>query len=173
LLVPHEVGPLDQEMDKQPNIQLITRLDYGEGLIGNDGYGLDNPAEISEVSSQLDSCVVPLSTTKTADCVDARLLIALGNGVTDKEELAKRVTYQLPGGLGLAVTKAAVAADLVILRDAKHLQEAYEIMVPFLDELGYEDAAHAGCGASGNVEASVAKQLPDAALLGTIEAIRP
>ena len=89
----------------------------------------------------------------TADCGDGeRRTIRLANGVSDQTILRERVVSQLFGGLGLATTKALVAANAVIIRDAKSMWDAYEktstILAELRQEMHQEDGGHENCGAS-------------------------
>jgi hypothetical protein len=62
-----------------------------------------------------------------------------------------------------------VAADAALVKDAKNMWEAYEITSTFLyQELGEEDAGHAGCGASGSVESSTAREIPQKSLTAAL-----
>ena len=153
-------------------VRLIARLPFGEGQIGAAGFSLDSLADQQAFSEQLKDHIQLLSNSKTADCVDGRKIIALADGTTDPRLLIARVVPQLPGGLGLATTKAAVGANLALIRDAKSFQAAYETIHDLLTIAGYQDAAHVDCGASKNVEASVAKQLPSEVMLGTLPTLR-
>jgi hypothetical protein len=165
---------LNQEMDYMnfPPLSFITTLDFGEGKIGADGFKLDG--ETAEVfADQINSCVVPITKPNTANCPDGRGIVSLADGTKDPNILEDYVTHQLLGGLGLAVTKAASAANLVIIRDAKGLKDAYETMYGVLSDVGFEDGGHVGCGASIQAEASVAKQLPEQTVLGALPVFRP
>ncbi len=155
-------------------VQFLTRLPFGEGVIGADTK--DYTAEEIEVIVQaVNTCIkpIPKQYDNTADCVDGRRTIMFANGVPPLSVLERRVTHQLPGGLVLPVTKAAVAADLQLVRDAHNFQAAYETMFDFLSEAGYEDGGHTGCGASKLVEKSTAEQLPEDIVIATLPILRP
>ena len=158
------------ESEPMSNVVLAARLPFGMGAVGN-RYALETPQEEAEFAEQLDAYVRPLTAANTADCVDDRPTIALGDGTDDPEVLSKRVVYQLAGGLGLAVTKAAVGADAAFLRDAKSFKDAYLTTVDFLVTLGFTEAGHKGCGASKAVESSVANELPEADLMVALPAL--
>jgi hypothetical protein len=64
-----------------------------------------------------------------------------------------------------------VAANAALVRDAKDIKQAYQQVYDVLTKMGYEDGGHAGCGASGKVEASVVKPVPREIALPTIGAI--
>lgn len=151
-------------------VNFVTGLPFGKGLIGR-ARPFETSEDMSAYASALQSCTMPLTITNTADCVDERQTIALGDGTTDPEMLMNRVVAQQPGGLGLAVTKAAVGADLAIIKDAKTFKDAYMIINGILIKLEYEDAGHAKCGASTLVEKSVADEVETEALLGTLPAL--
>src|SRR5271165_3650456 len=135
--------------------ELITRLPIGDGIIGHE-FGKDDPI----LGTQLAEHTKPISRKykKTAFCPDGRLMLGLADGTTDPEVLRQIVTHQLLGGLGLATTKAAVASDLLIVRDATSFTNAYETIYDFLYKINYRDGGHASCGASASVEGSVEKE---------------
>lgn len=142
------------------DVQEVGRIVTGRGAIGA-SHALRSPEEAAEFQSQLSSHTERLTAVNTADCGDERLTIGLANGVTDKTELRARIVPQLFGGLVLPVTKSLVAANAAVIRDAKNMRDAYLTVDELLSQLDYEDGGHAGCGASGTVESSVAHDLPD------------
>ncbi|HUA12884.1 MAG TPA: hypothetical protein VL989_00015 [Candidatus Sulfotelmatobacter sp.] len=147
----------------------LTLLPFGEGKIGRDKRASDEL-----VASQLPNYLRPINMPKTADCVDGRSIVSMADGTNDPDVLNARIAHQLPGGLVLAVSKAAVASDLVVVRDAKSMRGAYETMHKLLADLGYQDGGHADCGASKHVENSVAKALDEevvGATLSTLDAM--
>lgn len=149
-------------------VKRIAYLPFGVGLIGGAGSWATDE---EEYAAQLSRAVRPLSCANTADCVDERPTVELGDGTRDVSQLEGRIVPQLPGGLGLAVTKAAVAADLAAIRDTANFKQAYEAMSNLLDRLGYEDGGHADCGASKGVEASVATEIDKASMLAVLPAV--
>jgi len=158
------------EFEPMSSVVLAARLPFGIGKVG-ERYPLVNDAEIQEFAEQLGSYIRPLTITNTADCVDDRPTIALGDGTNDPETLESRITYQLAGGLGLALTKAAVGADAAYLRDSKNFQEAYLTTVEQMTRYGFTESGHKDCGASKAVEKSVVNELNEADLLATVPAL--
>jgi hypothetical protein len=149
------------------SVKYISELDFGTGQIGQDAH-----FDRTELGDHLASSTRLITVHNSADCVDGRRIISLADGTTDPEILAKRVAHQLAGGLVLAVTKAATAADLAVVRDAKSFKDTYIILHDFLSELGYRDSGHVDCGASKKVKDSVIDQVPFDSLLGVVGAIR-
>ncbi len=141
-------------------VNYAAGLPFGHGKIGALNQ-LVLPEERIEFASALSVCTLPITDPTTGDCVDGRGTIAFANGVNDPAVLANRVVAQYPGGLYLAVTKAAVAADLAILRDSKNITGAYLAITEVMDKLGYHDGGHANCGASTLVQESVASEISD------------
>jgi len=152
------------------DVNLAGRLPFGAGAISA-RYPLQTPEAEAEFASQLQPSIRPLTIVNTADCVEDRPIIALADGTTDPTILAARVTFQLPGGLGLAIAKAAVGADAAYLRDARDFKDSYLKTVEVLAEMGYRDAAHNKCGASNGVEASVAHELPEDQLMAALSTL--
>ena len=158
------------ESEPMSSVVLAARLPFGVGAVGKH-HGLETPEQEAEFAQQLDAYVRPLTVANTADCVDDRPTVALGDGTNDPEVLSHRVVYQLAGGLGLAVTKAAVGADAAYLRDAKDIKDAYLTTVDLLVKVGFTEAGHKDCGASKSVEKSVANELPEDQLLVALPAL--
>lgn len=161
---------MNGELEPMSDVTLVGRLPFGEGAIGKK-FPLLTAEEEMAFGQELATYVRPLTITNTADCVDDRPTVALADSSIGEEEIKNRVTPQLPGGLGLAVTKAAVAADLALLRDTTGFKDAYTKMVSFLMELGYSEAAHKGCGASKLVEASIASEIPEKDIMIALPAL--
>lgn len=149
------------------NVEMMARLPFGQGKIGLK-YPLTSPEAEQAFAESLDGFVEPLTVRNTAGCVDERTVLSLADGTDDPEALKNRVEYQLPGGLYLATTKALVAADATATRDATSFTDAYRKVTDVMNQLGYEDGGHAGCGASKCVRDSVASQLPMADLMATL-----
>lgn len=148
-------------------VAFVTELPFGTGVIG-ERYPLHFEDERQEFAAALQEHTLPLAKTNTADCVDERRTLELGDGTTDPGVLERRIVPQLAGGLGLAVTKAAVGADLAVIRDSKDFKTAYLTMVDLLRQLEYEDGGHGNCGASNKVEKSVADEVEAVSLLGAL-----
>jgi hypothetical protein len=151
-------------------VQFVDRLAIGhpENSIKSD---LQTADQLQAFGGKLREHTTELTHPQTADCMDERTTVRLGDGTTDPEILKHRITNQLPGGLVLAATKAAVAADVAMLRDAKSFQDAYLLMYDFLTKLGEEDGGHAHCGASKFVEASVEQPVAREIAIPTLGAI--
>ena len=151
------------------NIDVIelANLPFGRGKVG-----LRNPLvsgeEISEFAANQAEHILPLSHHNTADCGDERLTIALANGINDPDFLRNRIVYQLFGGLGLATTKALVAADATAIKSSKSIWDAYMLSNNMLEEMGYEDAGHGDCGASKAVKSSVTNPIERSLLIPSI-----
>jgi len=112
-----------------------------------------------------------LTNPKTIVCIEDRGITATGTGEDDPVELRKIVHSQWAGGMTLATTKAALAANAAFLRDARSFTEAYLITDKLLRDLDYEDGGHANCGASGLVQASVENPVAREIAIPTIGAI--
>lgn len=151
-------------------VKMLNRLAIGQvdSKIRSD---LKTDEEIEVFAQALSRHTQPLSASNTVDCMDDRKILSLGDGVNDPGRLRQRVAKQLPGGLVLASTKAAVAAGAAYLRDAKSFKHAYEITGGLLVGMGYQDGGHAHCGASTFVEQSVAKPVADDIALPTVGAV--
>jgi hypothetical protein len=159
--------PIHQEFDMPTHADFVTGLPFGNGRIGEYQKFKTREEQIS-FAQGLQAYTLQLTMRNTADCVDERRTIALGDGTTDPRLLAARVVPQLPGGLVLPVTKAAVAANLAVIRDVKDFTGAYLVMYDLLEQLGFIDGGHQKCGASALVEQSVAHELSDDVLLATL-----
>jgi hypothetical protein len=164
------IETLREELDFSMRAKFITGLPCGQGAIGKEG-ALETSEEFSTFAEALADNTCRLTKINTVDCVDERRTIALGDGTVDPDILANRVVAQLPGGLVLPVTKAAVAADLVVVRDAKDFTAAYLTMYELLTGLGYEDGGHKGCGASKLVEKSTEEEVEIGSLLGSLPVV--
>lgn len=149
----------------------VARLQIGANEPGRVKSKLENNEEIALFGEMLAEHVSTPNKVNTADCIDERITIKLGNGDADPSEMADRIRYQLPGGLILATTKAFVAADVPQIRQAKSFREAYEMTFDYLKGFGYEDGGHAKCGASALVEKSVAEAPERKILLSTVGAL--
>lgn len=151
-------------------VSYLANLPGGKGRIGGSN-ALHAPEEFTAFGTALGQNIVPLTILNTADCVDERETIALGDGTTDPVILMNRVVAQLPGGLVLPVTKAAVAANLVVVRDAKDMIDAYEKMYALLKGLKFDDGGHENCGASKFLEASIAEEVEAEGVWATLPAL--
>lgn len=150
---------------EQASVAKLAELDFAFGKVGQ-RYPLSTPQAEKEHAELLSVYTLPLTHANTAGCGDDRPSIELADGTFDPLILRERVVSQLFGGLGLATTKALVAADAEIVKDTKNMWEAYEIVSPLLyTKFGEEDAGHAVCSASGSVEKSVAHEIPHESLM--------
>jgi len=150
----------------------IAELSFAYGKVGE-----RNRLETSEAeqyfANKLAEHTVPLTKTNTAFCGDDRPRVKHGDGTADPMFLQNLVVPKLLGGIGIASTKACVAADSPIVRGATSFEEAYERVQRVLAGMGEEDAGHAGCGASMAVESSVANQIPRDSLIQSIALFVP
>jgi hypothetical protein len=145
----------ERAMSDVKEVSYQANLPFGRGRIG-EADPLRTDQERAAFGADLRRHTRPLTVTNTADCGDERRTLRLANGVDDPRMLRERVVQQLFGGLGIATTKAASAANAAYLRDAKNFTDAYEKTVALLVTLGYSEGGHEGCGASAGVESSVA-----------------
>ncbi len=152
--------PMGREFNvDQIHVAKAAELGFARGIVGQ-RYPLATTEAELDHANQLAEHTLPLTKRNTADCGDGRLTIGLADITEDRETLRARVVPQIFGGIGLGTTKALVAANAAVVRDAKDVWQAYEITSRLLETLGEEDAAHTGCGASHSVEASVANAIP-------------
>lgn len=149
----------------------VARLEIGKDQEGRIKSQLDSQEQIDHFAEILTEHKQPVTISNTADCMDDRPTISLADGTTDQGQLAERVTYQLPGGLGLAIAKAAVAANAAFVRDAHDFKSAYILTSDLLKSLDYEDGGHEKCGASANVENSIASTVAEPILIPTVGAV--
>ncbi len=147
------------------------RLEIGQHGEDRITSHLDNHEQLSHFGEQVSEHIRPLTIINTADCMDDRRTLHLADGTSDSHVLRERIVPQWAGGLVLATTKAAVAANAAFLRDAKSMQQAYETTFQLLEELGFMDGGHEVCGASAKVVESVAQPVPENILLPTIDTI--
>lgn len=143
----------------QITVQEIAQLGFARGKVG-ERHPLNSDEQKLDFAQELAGQTAEITKPNTADCGDERLTIALEDGTNDREMLDARVTPQLFGGIGLAATKAMIAADAVAIQDAENVWDAYLKVSALLAELGYEDAGHQGCGASLSVKGSVENAIP-------------
>lgn len=139
--------------------------------IGKFGSPLETRESKILLASEAEDYTGEITILRLADCVDDRFIIQFAAGSNDPAVLRTRAVYQQPGGTILHFTKAAVAANLAIVADAKDFNHAYQLVYNYLVTLGWEDSGHADCGASKNVELSVANPLPAGLLLPTLDEI--
>lgn len=156
-----------------------TSLGFGAGNVGEADHVLpeDRPTVMdaaAEATKEHGETCPPCF-----DCMDGRRTLRIIQGadaavIDDETEINERIAGQLAGGSGLAFTKAAVAANATYLREANSFEEAYDITVAKLAELGVYDAAHEGCGATKLVQKSVEEPLSVeavAAAVGTTDEV--
>jgi len=151
--------------------EFVARLAIGEDMPDRVHSHLETQEQLDEFGALLVSHTAEFTKTNTADCMEDRRNILLAGTISDPNQLRLRIVKQLPGGLGLAVTKAGVAADAGFVRDARSMQDAYEKSVDVLISLKYEDGGHGKCGASTYVEESVAHPVRKEILLPTTGAV--
>jgi hypothetical protein len=149
---------------RERQLHEVARLSIAHGKVG-----LHNPlatdGERQAWAARQAEHLRPLTKPHTADCGDERLTISLAIGTNNRDLLRVRVVPQLFGGLGLAATKAVVAADAAIIRDTKNIWDAYLKVSGLLRTLKapdgelWQDGGHDGCGAGAAVESSVAEEI--------------
>ena len=91
-------------------------------------------------------------------CMDERLLVSVGldeNKIDDPDTLRNFPIFQLPGGADLATAKAAVLADLAVVRDQKDFVDVLKLVSRTLKENGIINMPHDGCGARKYVKTSI------------------
>lgn len=151
------------------NVQPVGKLEFGAGSIGKG----ELPAnELDDICEELGEHTEEVTHPKTAGCGDGRETVSLADG-TQGQALERRIEPQLFGGVGLAATKAAVAAGLPLVRGAKNIWEAYLIVSKHLQANGYEDGGHKSCGASATVKSSVEFDVPTEQLVPDVQLLAP
>jgi hypothetical protein len=115
------------------------------------GYVPTDEQEAQDLGRAAAESTRPLTVTKAAYCIDGRGYVRVGD-IEDPAELEAIVAPQLPGGTYLAATKAAVAANVTAVRDAKSFTEAFDIVAGILGRAGIEDSYHEQCGADKNAD---------------------
>ena len=152
---------------------VIAHLTIGKSNIHGDkigpGYQFRSPAEAARVAKAAGEATRPFTVPSAAFCIDERPITQLGD-ITNWKVLRTVVAPRLPGGTYLAATKAAAAAKAGVIRDAKDFNQAYDIVAATLNRMGYQDAAHEGCGAENNAVQSVHEQVDVATAFGTMRA---
>jgi len=135
----------------------------GDLPFGNGHYAsrLTTREKKLNLAGQLGSNIGAITKHKLAGCMDDRLILSFASGSFDPS----LIVWQQPGGTYLHLTKAAVAADLAIVADAKDFKAAYSIIDNYMTSYGWQDAGHAVCGASANAERSVAEPMAGSDLL--------
>lgn len=137
----------------------VTQLGFAYGKVGQ-RYPLATEEEQLEFAQECGERTRAITDSTTADCGDDRLTIGFANGINDPESIENRVVAKLLGAIGLATTKALVAADALLVKDKKTIWDAYiTVSANILPRLGMKDAGHDNCGASNNVETSVANAI--------------
>ena len=157
---------------KQLYVSQIAKMSFARGNVGQ-RHPLTDEGQKLEFANSLALCTQPITKANTADCGDERRTLRLADGTTDVTFLKQRVVSQLFGGLGLATTKALIAADSPLVKDARSFTQAYMTVSEMLFRLGQEDAAHEDCGASKSVEASVANAIELASLAPSVGLLLP
>jgi hypothetical protein len=151
---------------------VIAHLSIGGSNVKGDkigpGYEFANGEQAARLARAAGESTHPYTVPKAAFCIDERPIVKLG-AVEDPALLRGVVAPQLPGGTGIAATKAAVAANAAIVREARDFNEAYDIVTGILRRAGYEDAGHDDCGASKKAELSAQDQVPADVAFGTLQ----
>lgn len=142
--------------------KIAAYLDFATGKVGY-RYPLVGVEAESAFAENLGRHKEPVNVSNTAFCGDEREYLAfeaMHDGFESMEDYILRVVAPTTfGGLGLSATKAVVAARASIVRDAKSVSQAYKIVSHELEIRGQEDGGHDDCGASINVEKSVANAI--------------
>lgn len=142
-------------LEVQPDVTVAAHLPIGQENVNGDkigpGYVPRDEQEAEDLGRAAAEATRPLTVTKAAYCIDGRGYVRVGD-IEDANELEAIVAPQLPGGTYVAATKAAVAADIAIVRDAKSFAEAFDIVAGTLGRAGIEDSYHEQCGADKNAE---------------------
>lgn len=146
---------------RQKDVGLLARLAVGKAKLA-EGHRLLSGEELARYGGQLAAHTHQIAPkfAKQADCMDKRRIIGTASGVTDPAELRRRLTPQVAGGLGLAITQGAVAANAAIIKEAKSLQQAYQWVHKELVALGFRDGGHADCKASHYAQDPIANHVP-------------
>lgn len=151
-------------------------VDYiGDIPFGQPGHGrittsLETEDQKQAFGAELAKDIKEVTHPQTIICMDDRPRIALADGRSD-DEIRSFVYYQWPGGLVLATTKAAVAADAGYLRGVRSFTEAYLTTYDVLTKMNKEDGGHEGCGASKLVKKSVAEPVDASVTISTIDTL--
>jgi len=153
--------------DQQIEVAKIAKLSFANGNVGR-RYPLVGPEAEAAFAEQLGRHTYEITIPNTADCIDERRTIRLADGTNNPAILKARVVHQLPGGEGLAATKALIAADAGLIQGTKSMWEAYEKVSTMLKEMGEEDGGHEACGASKAVQSSVAEAIHIDVLVPTV-----
>lgn len=158
-------------MQIETGVKLIGELDWAEGRVGV-GHTPVDEAKKQQVASLLDHNTLPITSVENhprraenalginlpIGCMDERLLVSVGldaNKIDDPKILQHFSYYQLPGGADLATAKAAVLADVAILRDKKDFVDVFSMVSQILKESGIINMPHDGCGARKYVRTSI------------------
>lgn len=156
----HETTNKGIEMSNE--LVLVGYLPIGQPNTNGDkigpGFQPRTPGEVDAIINAARNETRPFTISNAAFCIDEREIVQLGN-ITNPDILRKIVAPRLPGGTGLASTKAALAANAVIVRDAKTFPEAYNRVTGVLSRAGIKDAGHKGCGAEVEAGTSVKHQV--------------
>jgi len=152
--------------------RLTNPIAYTDGLAFGSGKCSSPLSVLTQkitLADEIDNNLGKIIDDSVADCIDDRLIIGFAAGSNDPYRLQHRVVYQQPGGTVLHFTKAAVAANLSVIADARDFKQAYQRMFALLTNLGWQDSGHVDCGASKNVERSVAEPLSSDELIVMID----
>jgi len=142
------ISPLPGERQSMtPSGIEVVEFNLGRGNIG--ANTMLHSYEWTQYAEDISEYNRPVTNPNTARCIDGRPFASIGP-ITDPAQLEEQVLYQLPGGVGLATTKALVAANARVVQ-GKNFRDAYEITSSLLLQLpggGIIDAGHHACGAS-------------------------
>jgi len=145
----------------------IVNIPFGEGIFGKDTKLQPNETEVyAETLKQYNLTPNKLN---TAMCGDDRPFKGFEAPSPETSELDEIISYSVFGGAGLATAKALSAANAKIIQDQNSFLDVYRLSVEALDRyMGYEDAGHEICGASGSVQSSTANPLNPEVVSGAL-----
>jgi hypothetical protein len=140
------------EVDR--DVAVAAYLPIGQKNVDGDkigpGYVPVDEQETHDVSRAAAEATRPVTVANAAYCIDGRPYARVGD-IEDPQQLEAIVAAQLAGGTYVAATKAAVAANVAVVRDAKSFTEAFDIIAGILGRANIDDSFHEGCGADKNV----------------------
>ena len=160
------------EVDQAP-ISRVAELSFCQGKMGA-GDKLSGSAEqayMNSLSSHTKAIIEQW--LRIIDCGDDRPIVGFADSTNDPAILRNRAVRQLFGGAGLALTKAMVIADAQVLKGLNGFQAAYEKVSELMRSAGWPDAGHAECGASINLEKTVANAPDTEIIFNTLSVLAP
>ena len=158
-------------MQTETQTRLIGDLSWAKGSVGAGRVPVGN-VERQQVGVMLARHTLPVTSianhpiraenklglTLPIGCMDDRLLVSVGldeNKIDDPDTLRNFPIFQLPGGADLATAKAAVLADLAVVRDQKDFVGVLKLVSRTLKENRIINMPHDDCGARKYVKTSI------------------